>query len=336
MSRTLPRPLTRLEARLAAAVQAGIGWLGSPVSRAEAQFQRRSAHPRRGRWLGTAMFGTCAGAVTLAVLRGVIAANPGWFRAPLDVILLVWDAVMAFTHSVLIFCVAAHYFSMLAGAVQASTGAVVREKTARTWETLLLTGVDARALVIGKWAATLSQVWRQHRRLLLPRLCAIAWLGLTTAVSEPYSGVSVPALISVPFVTVLAALALPVINIALGAAIGLVGSLFGSTPSSARAAASLLQGSLVVLVFILSILLVPMAGASEWTVIVLPMAFSSFDGGITAVLTLPHSIIFGERLLIFIVVTFGYAAAAGGAIWGLLRLAERLAVRQNVSPHPQP
>ncbi len=48
--------------------------------------------------------------------------------------------------------------------------AVAREQRAGTWDTLILTGIDARQIVWGKWWAVVRCVWKDHALMALPRV----------------------------------------------------------------------------------------------------------------------------------------------------------------------
>lgn len=53
---------------------------------------------------------------------------------------------------------------------------ISREKQGKTWDTLLLTEVSARHLVLGKWWATLRALWGDHTMVVLLRLGFTVWL----------------------------------------------------------------------------------------------------------------------------------------------------------------
>jgi hypothetical protein len=52
---------------------------------------------------------------------------------------------------------------------------ISREKAGRTWEILLLTGVNARQVVWGKWWATVRVLWGDHLMVALLRFGLIGW-----------------------------------------------------------------------------------------------------------------------------------------------------------------
>jgi hypothetical protein len=62
--------------------------------------------------------------------------------------------------------------------VNTSLGArsITRERTGRTWETLLLTNIDARQIVWGKWWATIRAMWGDQLMVALLRFGFFAWI----------------------------------------------------------------------------------------------------------------------------------------------------------------
>ena len=56
-----------------------------------------------------------------------------------------------------------------------ASNSISREKRGKTWDNLLLTGVDARQIVWGKWWATLSALWGDHAAAAVLRLGIVAW-----------------------------------------------------------------------------------------------------------------------------------------------------------------
>lgn len=51
-----------------------------------------------------------------------------------------------------------------------SAQSITREKSGGTWDTLVLTNIDARTIVLGKWWASLRALWGDHFMVLLLRL----------------------------------------------------------------------------------------------------------------------------------------------------------------------
>lgn len=57
-----------------------------------------------------------------------------------------------------------------------ASNAISREKRGGTWDLLLLTPVDARQIVRGKWWATLRHVWGDYALLALLRAGSLVWM----------------------------------------------------------------------------------------------------------------------------------------------------------------
>lgn len=57
-----------------------------------------------------------------------------------------------------------------------SANSIQREKNGKTWDTLLLTNIDARRIVWGKWWASLRAMWGDHLMVGLLRLGLVGWL----------------------------------------------------------------------------------------------------------------------------------------------------------------
>ncbi|HLU11391.1 MAG TPA: ABC transporter permease subunit, partial [Oceanobacillus sp.] len=83
-------------------------------------------------------------------------------------------------HGVVIFAlvvaVLMHLYLLLQTLLRAA-GSIAREKEAGTWEHLLLTGTDARRLVIGKWWGTLRGLLGGYALLIPLRAGVVVWLG---------------------------------------------------------------------------------------------------------------------------------------------------------------
>jgi hypothetical protein len=76
-----------------------------------------------------------------------------------------------------IVALAAYLVTLIRSLVLASE-TIAREQRAGTWETLLLTGVDAERIVRGKWWATVRHIWPSFLLAGLLRLGVVAWVGL--------------------------------------------------------------------------------------------------------------------------------------------------------------
>jgi hypothetical protein len=97
-------------------------------------------------------------------------------RAAATNLVLLFDNPASPFFLVLIFVMTLHYGLMLQTLTLAAHS-MTRELQANNWEMLILTGVDARKIVWGKWWATVQRMWRSYGRLALLRAMLIGWLG---------------------------------------------------------------------------------------------------------------------------------------------------------------
>jgi hypothetical protein len=56
-----------------------------------------------------------------------------------------------------------------------ASNSIGREQTGHTWESLLLTTMDARQIIWGKWWATVRSLWGDHIMVGLLRIGLVAW-----------------------------------------------------------------------------------------------------------------------------------------------------------------
>jgi hypothetical protein len=56
-----------------------------------------------------------------------------------------------------------------------AANSIHREKRGKTWDSLVLTGVEAHQIVWGKWWATLAALWTDHAAAAVLRLGIVAW-----------------------------------------------------------------------------------------------------------------------------------------------------------------
>ncbi|MBC7814295.1 MAG: hypothetical protein H7175_24280 [Burkholderiales bacterium] len=178
-----------------------------------------------------------------------------------------------------------------------------REKTGRTWETLLLTNADARQIVLGKWWATVRAMWRDHAIIIVLRVGLLAWLlsGFHAFMVYPDlpSGVSPVAAFLLLFTLIVTAYTL--LDAALSAALGVLGPLVSDHNAIAVTIVFALRTLGIVLTIVLPL----------WTA-------SSYP---------PYTIM--AYILGAIVVIALYPVL----IWGVLRAAQIAAIRQQAA-HP--
>jgi hypothetical protein len=154
-------------------IRAFQGWFRlNNIARAEMQYQARMLRQRRGwrAWLGRRMVDAALiVALFLALLSAVAAllrvnTQPFYEAVPLLLIFPPMVAVML-------------HFGLIIRALAFSSNSIARERQQDSWDLLVLTGVDARQVVMGKWAATVRSLWPSFIRLGLLRACIVLFLG---------------------------------------------------------------------------------------------------------------------------------------------------------------
>jgi hypothetical protein len=151
------------------------------------------------------------------------------------------------------------HFTTIQRTLTLAADTIRREKRSGTWESLLLTGVDARRLVLGKWWAVVRMVWRDY--VLLAGLRAGVSVGLGAMVfanqggalvvlGEGEAGDPVPGvLLAACFV-----IALTLVNGLFTTAAGVTGSLLSQGQSQSTVAAQLVRlGAVMIPVLLLAI-----------------------------------------------------------------------------------
>lgn len=105
-----------------------------------------------------------------------------------------------------------------------ASNSISREQEGRTWESLLLTTLDVRQIVWGKWWATLHALWGDHIMIGILRVGAVSWIALVlTDVVSPDARPDLFALIVALGLTA----AYTAVDAALSAALGLITPLGG-------------------------------------------------------------------------------------------------------------
>lgn len=80
-----------------------------------------------------------------------------------------------FTFVLLIVMNVALYVVVQLVTIGLAANSILREKSGHTWESLLLTNVDARQLVFGKWWATVRALWGDQLMVALLRIGLVGW-----------------------------------------------------------------------------------------------------------------------------------------------------------------
>lgn len=314
----------------------------SPIAQAELAYQQRSERERPWRrWLAR---GVTLLAVTLAlILYGGELAGALLQRdaAPIA------DTLGVSVVLLLIFTTALH-FMLMYRALALTANSITRETQGSTWELLVLTGLDARQIVLGKWWATVRRLWRAYAVLALLRACMAVWFSSFAARQSAVIGMSggfvyievnyTPPTVLRLLAAGLIVTALTMVNLVFTAACGVLASSEARSDAWARARA---MGSRVVLLiaamFVLLILSVvlwnsPLTLLAELTT---RIASTLLDNGLSLVgelATNQPDYLGGDA--------GGYAVLAGvlsvGAYgllaWSLLMAAQRRLIRRQALP----
>jgi hypothetical protein len=172
------------------------------------------------------------------------------------------------------------YWRVVGGAVRGASVALTREYQARTWESLILTGVSARRLVIGKWWGVLRAIWDVERRMLLIRAVAFLWLLSPLANSDLDEFRIISA--EVIGMAVLVALLTPILMSGFAAALGMmVSAVVRRETISVRAG----MGALLLVTLVVMMVSTLSAGAYQ-PVSIFFSALLPLEGGIMTVLSL--------------------------------------------------
>jgi len=154
------------------------------------------------------------------------------------------------------------HFSLLLRTMSLSAHSIVREKEAHTWELMILTGVDARQIVRGKWWATIQQQWKRYLILAMLRIGSIVWFaglqdGWFSGTSSTYymsTQIEFPHPISILWFVVFI-FTITLANLGYTAACGVLASM-SSQRSSSAIARGLVQRTVIALLPIIVLYLV--------------------------------------------------------------------------------
>ena len=307
-------------------------WIDNPIARAELSHQERSV-PRLkwrrfpvifGLGLGVALISN-GGLLFAPQIAPLIRIGPD----DLTELLNGWFGTLMVLLGALIMI---HHLAFATSALQLGSTTVAREKEGRTWESLLLTGVDARRIVFGKWLATVQTLWQVYRPLLILRFAVALWMGLAGGLARisPFS--AAPPLISVILIAAVTSI-FPMCYAGFTVMIGLLASLLAKNETTAHRIGSLF----LYLTFFLSICMILVTFLFSFTNIelglasVIPAIFvTPLDGGMLSLIgivadnaTASLSYLFGLLLCM---------ALYAGLTWLGLRGAQTLAVRQHATP----
>jgi hypothetical protein len=154
----------------------------NPITRAELNYQARSV-PQGRRWQ------RFVGRLTLTlafVLAGILAGGEIvgalLFRDPEPINQFVGvGALLPFG------VVLALHFGVMLRTLILSSNSIAREKQANNWDILVLTGINARQIIRGKWWATMRRMWRAYLLLAALRVVMIIWYATYVSRNNFYS-----------------------------------------------------------------------------------------------------------------------------------------------------
>jgi len=194
------------------------------ITRAERTYQQRSAKPPR-TWRRWVNFGVKWLAITLSLilfggllLASITVRDPLPIAEKLNPLPNILSIVMGLYHVYLLF-----------QTISRTANSISREKEAQTWDMLVLTGIDARQIVRGKWWATIQQQFPQYLLLSVLRIgttagTAISMTGIFYRYSSYYnSTVIMPHPVTIILVA-LVAFMFTMANLAFSAACGVMAS----------------------------------------------------------------------------------------------------------------
>lgn len=73
------------------------------------------------------------------------------------------------------------HFSLMLQALAKSADSIARERQGNNWDMLVMTGIDARSIILGKWWAIVRSMWPGYVTLVLLRIPVIIWLTAETS-----------------------------------------------------------------------------------------------------------------------------------------------------------
>jgi hypothetical protein len=308
--------------------------IDNPVAEAELSYQQRSGDPAKWRrWpqifaLGLILALISALCLLFAPQIAMLLSVPVFdLRSPL----LGWFSTITILMGGLIMI---HQLSFSRTALTLASTSITREKQGRTWESLLLTGFDARRIILGKWSATMRTLWQVYRPLLALRFALGAWMGLSSLITHRL--LDVPTLISTLLICGVTAI-FPVCYAAFMVTLGLLASLLVASEAAAQRIALFFQFASVVVsisLIMLSIALsfvLPFTGIDSGVISFLPALFvTPLDGGSLALIGMAGNS--RETALFYLIGLILSVAVYGALTWAILRCAQMLAVRQRALP----
>jgi hypothetical protein len=202
--------------------------LDNPIARAELAHQRQPSEHWRGlRWLIKAAFWVALVISFYMVWVAFITKLATRLPSPG----LATECVDTFTYPLFVVFLVSHFSAILQTLALASNS-IAREKRNGTWDTLLITRVDARQLVLGKWWATVRRMWPNFLAAGTLRLGLVSWLGIHVALTSSGYPTTLDPNLHETLLAAATTLLLSVANSGVTAAFGILASLL--TQSSGR------------------------------------------------------------------------------------------------------
>jgi hypothetical protein len=203
------------------------------VMRAELAYQRR-----------TTSLGGCAAILLgfllyLSLLSALGVTLCAFLTAALQVNLLEPLKSVGFFPILMVAVTVIWHFVLMFRTLILAANSISREKQKQTWETLVLTGIDARQIVRGKWWATVQKQWPQYILLAILRVGGVIWFAYSQGVPfRYYQGaiVLLPGVLEIMLAGVFIAL-FTLMNLLFTAACGIIGS-----ASARHSTAAVLRG----------------------------------------------------------------------------------------------
>ncbi len=315
------------------------------IAQAEGRYQQHTQPRRRrwqrhgGRWLLRLTF-------TLAIIL---------FGAEFIGALLRWDTgfiseALALGNLLPVTVTTIWHFGLMLQTLILSANSIAREKQAGSWELLILTGVDARRIILGKWWATVQRQWHNYLLLGILRGALIAWVGayfsrefmkdMMAYAGSGISGFVLPAPVNFPLVLALAVL-LTLANLFFTAACGVLASAASHNPAVALVRAFFIRA--IILALPTAIAAAVFAAfvnyysqpRSFFTAAVITL----LDNGTTTLISaaryrsdLIDNLLSTDQIIIIIVVSLVFY---GLFTWLVLRSAVKNATRQGALPPPR-
>lgn len=327
----------------------------SPVTQVELRYQQRGALPHRRslrRWIAWGMYGLALVGAMIFYWGEFVGAVLWRDTRP------IFDTLPALEVYVFIYAIA-DFFVLILRALSAGANSITREKQTGTWDTLLLTGIDSRQIVRGKWWAIFRSMMRPALLVIPLRLGMVAII--TAELTRPslyfyytYGGYQVVppnplgVLLVIPLIT-----AFTFAAVALASAVGVMASALLKRPVYALSVGAVLYIVLVILTVVgLILTLIFSSRIFNFNVdyydfyivvsgIIQAVAITVIENGtmLAAVLMSYHAdyAAFGmdtqwRDRLVYLGAFAGMIVLFPLAIWSFLRLAQRFVARDGALP----